>query len=167
MDTKQSVLVSEPLGFSNEYVISASPKAAETYHLKALSDLIEQAPQLRFGCTTAFSQREDCLPKMKSQFGIHFKSVLGLEGNIRYQAIDSDKVDVTDAYSTDAMTVKVKLVPRKDLFSKYPEIKPILEKLDHAITTEEMAKMNYAVDVDGKKASVVAHDFLVSKGLVD
>ena len=170
MDTKQSVLVSEPLGFSNEYVISASPKAAET--------------QLRFGCTTAFSQREDCLPKMKSQFGIHFKSVLGLEGNIRYQAIDSDKVDVTDAYSTDAMTVKVKLVPleddlsffppyeainllRKDLFSKYPEIKPILEKLDHAITTEEMAKMNYAVDVDGKKASVVAHDFLVSKGLVD
>ena len=82
------------------------------------------------------------------------------------------------------MTVKVKLVPleddlsffppyeainllRKDLFSKYPEIKPILEKLDHAITTEEMAKMNYAVDVDGKKASVVAHDFLVSKGLVD
>ena len=85
---------------------------------------------------------------MESQFGIHFKSVLGLEGNIRYQAIASDKVDVTDAYSTDAMTVKVALVPlkddlgffppyqdinlvRKDLFSKSPEIKPVLEQLHH------------------------------------
>ena len=183
MKSKYNVLVSKPLGFSNEYVISASPKSAETYHLEKLSDLVEQAPQLRFGCTTAFSQREDCLPKMEKQFGIHFRNVLGLEGNIRYQAINSDKVDVTDAYSTDAMTVKVKLVPlkddlgffppyeainltRKDLYSRYPEVRPVLKKLEHAITTKEMAEMNYEVDVEGKKANIVAHEFLEKKGLL-
>ncbi|CAB1249666.1 Choline-binding protein [Ruminococcaceae bacterium BL-6] len=183
MDQKHNVFVSEPLGFSNEYVISASPKAAKAYGLKTLSDLVANAPKLRFGCTTSFTQRKDCLPKMESQFGIHFKSVLGLEGNIRYQAIASDKVDVTDAYSTDAMTVKVALVPlkddlgffppyqainlvRKDLFSKSPEIKPVLEKLNNSITTKEMAQMNYDVDIGGKKADVVARDFLKRKGLI-
>lgn len=183
MDKEHNVFVSEPIGFSNEYVISASPEAAEKYNLATLSDLIVQAPRLRFGCTTAFTQREDCLPKMEKEFGIHFKSVLGVEGNIRYQAISSDEIDVTDAYSTDAMTVKVELVPleddleffppyeainlvRKDLFSRYPEIEPALRKLDDAITTQEMAKMNYAVDVDGEEASAVAHRFLAEKGLV-
>lgn len=120
---------------------------------------------------------------MESQFGIHFKEVIGLEGNIRYQAISSGEVEVTDAYSTDAMTVKVDLVPlkddlgffppyqavnlvRRDTLDRYPELPPLLSKLDGAITTQEMARMNYEVDVEGKNPKDVAYAFLAGKGLI-
>lgn len=183
MRDEHGVAVSAPLGFSNEYVISASPEAAASYGLDTLSDLVDNAQFLRFGCTTAFTQREDCLPKMESQFGIHFKEVVGLEGNIRYQAIDSGEVDVTDAYSTDAMTVKVKLIPltddlgffppyqainlaRQDTLDRYPELVPLLARLEGGITTEEMARMNYEVDVEGKNPKDVAVAFLTGKGLI-
>ncbi|MBC8535267.1 ABC transporter permease/substrate-binding protein [Feifania hominis] len=184
MADEHDIEVSKPLGFSNEYVISASPEAAEKYGLETLSDLIEAAGQLRFGCTTAFTQREDLLPKMEEDFGIEFKSVTGLEGNIRYQAISSGEVDVTDAFSTDAMTVKVDLVPlrddlsffppyqavnlvREDVFEQYPQLRELLAKLEGAITTREMAQMNYAVDVDGENPRNVAREYLKSKGLID
>lgn len=183
MRDEHDIFISQPLGFSNEYVISASPAAAEAYGLDSLSDLVDNAPFLRLGCTTAFTQREDCLPKMESQFGIHFKEVIGLEGNIRYQAISSGEVEVTDAYSTDAMTVKVDLVPlkddlgffppyqavnlvRRDTLDRYPELPPLLSKLDGAITTQEMARMNYEVDVEGKNPKDVAYAFLAGKGLI-
>ena len=183
MKDNYNINVSKSLGFSNEYVISASPEIAKKYNLTKLSDLIPLAPQLKLGCTTAFTQRDDLLPKMENELGIHFKSVDGLEGNIRYQAISSGQVDITDAFSTDAMTVKIDLVPleddisffppyeainlaRQDVFDEYPELEPLLKKLEGAITNKEMAQMNYEVDVDGQDPTAVARHFLESKGLI-
>ena len=145
--------------------------------------MITQAPNLRLGCTTAFTQREDLLPKMEEEFGINFKEVVGLEGNIRYQAITSGEVEVTDAYETDALVMKSNLVRleddisffppyqavnviRSDVLEEYPELEDVLSLLDNAITTDEMLEMNYQVDVEGKTTEEVAHDFLASKGLI-
>ena len=95
--------VSAPIGFSNTYVFAVSRDVSEKYGLTKLSQLISQAPNLRLGCTTAFTQREDLLPKLEKDYQVQFREVTGLEGNIRYQAISAGKVDVTDAYETDAM----------------------------------------------------------------
>ena len=71
-----------------------------------LSQLIEQAKTFALDVPTAFTQREDLLPKMEKDYDVQFKEVTGLEGNIRYQAINSGEIDVTDAYETDAMVMK-------------------------------------------------------------
>lgn len=41
-----------------------------------------------------------------------------------------------------------------------------MNKLAGMITTDEMLKMNYEVDVDGKTANEVAVTYLKSKGLL-
>ena len=104
---------------------------------------------------------------MKKDFGINFKEVVGLEGNIRYQAITSGEVEVTDAYETDALVMKSNLVRleddisffppyqavnvfRSEVLEDYPELMEVLPLLDNAITTDEMLEMNYQVDVEGK-----------------
>jgi len=180
---ERGVDVSKPLGFENTYVMSASPAAAERYGLKTLSDLFAHAGDLHLGCTSYFTQREDLLTRIEKEFNVHFKKVTGLEGNVRYQAITSGQIDVTDAYSTDAMTVKTKLVPLKDdsgffppyegvnmvsmrILKKYPKLKPLLQKLDGQISTEEMAQMNYEVDIEKKTPQQAAHEFLLRKGLI-
>ena len=52
------------------------------------------------------------------------------------------------------------------MFKRYPELREVLNKLDGALTTDEVLKMNYQVDVEGKTPKEVAHTFLVDKGLV-
>lgn len=183
MREDHDVFVSKPLGFSNKYAFAMSPEASEKYGITKLSQLIDNASSIRFGGTTSFLNREDLLPKLINDYGVEFKSVDPIEGNIRYQAIKSNQIDVTDAYTTDAMTVKVKLVmleddigffppyeainiARNDVFEKYPELVDLLAKLDGAITTEEMAQMNYEVDVESKDPRQVARDFLAKEGLI-
>ena len=175
--------LSAPLGCSNTYVLAVTRETSREYGIKTLSDLIQYAPQLRLGCTTAFTQREDLLPKMQKDLNLNFKEVTGLEGNIRYQAITSGKVDVVDAFETDAMIEKADLVPleddlhffppyqavnivRPEVFKRYPELREILSKLDGALTTEDMLKMNYKVDVERKTTEEVAHEYLTAKGLI-
>ena len=90
---------------------------------------------------------------------------------------------MTDAYETDAMVLKSDLVRleddisffppyqavnvvRNDVYERYPELEEVLKLLDGAITTDEMLEMNYQVDVEGMTAQEVAHNFLVSKGII-
>lgn len=188
-DVKEGMLeeydakVSKPLGSTNAYVLAVPKSVSEKYGLTKLSQLVDLAPNLRLGCTTAFTQREDLLPKMEKDLGVHFKEVKGLEGNVRYQALKAGEVDITDAYETDGLLIKEGLVPleddiqfflpyeginiyRADLVDRYPEIESVLSELDGALTTKEVAEMNYKVDIDGQTPKQVAHDFLKEKGLI-
>ena len=184
MESLYQMQVSKSLGFSNTYVFAVTPEISEKYGLTTLSRLIELSSELRMGCTTAFIQREDLLPKLEYEFGVDFKDVSGLEGNIRYQALASGKVDVTDAYETDALLLKeglVKLeddiaffppyqavsITREDTLAKYPELQVVMDRLEGAISTDEMMEMNYQVDVEGRTPKDVAVEFLRNKGLID
>lgn len=183
MQKDHKIHTSQPLGFNNTYVMSVKPETAEKFELKTLSDLIAKSDQLRLGCTVEFVDREDCLPLLESEHGVKFKEVNGLDASVRYTAIDSGKVDVVDAFSTDALLYKLGLVTleddisffppyyacnfvRQDTLDKYPELNDVLSKLDGQIDEKTMAGMNSAVDVDGKSAEEVAHQFLEEKGLL-
>ena len=106
-----------------------------------------------------------------------------MEPSLRYEAIDQGNVDVIDVFSTDPEIITHDLVMLEDdrgLFppyqgapllladtlKKYPELEPVLNKLAGLITTDEMLKMNYEVDVDGKTANEVAVAYLKAKGLL-
>lgn len=135
------------------------------------------------GCTAEFLHREDCLPGLEAKFGTQFKDVKALDATIRYQAVANGEVDVVDAFSTDALLKKLNLqglpddmgffppfyavsFTRGKLLEQHPELKDVFAKLDGQISDEEMRNMNYAVDVEGRDAHEVAHEFLVQKGLL-
>ena len=138
---------------------------------------------LTLGCTAEFLHREDCLPGLEAKFGTQFKDVKALDATIRYQAVANGEVDVVDAFSTDALLKKLNLqglpddmgffppfyavsFTRGKLLEQHPELKDVFAKLDGQISDEEMRNMNYAVDVEGRDAHEVAHEFLVQKGLL-
>ena len=184
MMERHNISVSEPIGFNNTYVMSVKPETAEKYNLKTLSDLIKNADKLDLGCTVEFVQREDCLPLLEKQYNMKFKKVSGLDAAIRYQAVDSDEVQVVDAFSTDALLAKLGLTTLEDdvhffppyyainftnqkVLDEHPELKPVLAKMDGLIDEKTMADLNSQVDIDGRDPKDVAHDFLVEKGLIE
>lgn len=183
MMSEHNIHTSKPLGFNNTYVMSVKPETAEAYGLETLSDLIGKSEELRLGCTVEFVDRDDCLPLLESEYGVKFKEVSGLDASVRYTAIDSGKVDVVDAFSTDALLYKLGLTVlpddigffppyyacnfvRQETLDKYPELEQVLSKLDGRIDEKTMAEMNSKVDVEGKSAEEVAHQFLEENGLL-
>lgn len=180
---EHGVCTSNPLGFNNTYVMSVKPETAEKYNLRTLSDLIEQSPNLRLGCTVEFLQREDCLPLLESQYHAAFDETSGLDASLRYDAIEAGEVDVVDAFATDALLNKLGLTMLEDdlqffppyyacnfvdqeLLDSDPKLADLLSRLDGLISEEDMAAMNAQVDIDGMDARDVAHTFLVSHRLV-
>ena len=178
-----NISVSAPLGYNNTYAMSVRPEIAEQYQLETLTDLMAVAPELRLGCTADFTQREDALPRLESPFHTKFGEVNALDVAVRYTAIDSGQVDVIDAFATDALLSKFDLVQleddasffppyyavnfiRQECLDEYPELKEVLALLDGRISNEAMAAMNAEVDLEGRNAADVAHDFLVEEGLI-
>lgn len=181
MRDEHDASVSAPLGFSNTYVLAMTREKSERMGTTTLSQLVARSGELRLGCTTAFMQRPDLLPKMRSALGVRFASVDGLEGNVRYQAVVSGRTDVTDAYETDAMLAKEDMVTlkddigffpayqavslaRRDALSAHPRLRALLARLEGAITPARMRAMNRQVDLDGKTPQDVALSFLREKG---
>ncbi len=97
--------------------------------------------------------------------------------NLVYRAIEEGKVDLIVGNSTDARIVLLDLVQltddrgyfppyeavpvvRKETLARYPEVAPALAELAGTITTEEMRRMNYQVDVEHQGAAQVAKEFL-------
>ena len=102
---------------------------------------------------------------------------------VRYIAIDSGQVDVIDAFATDASSPSLtwfswrmiaSFFPpyyavnfiRQECLDEYPELEEVLALLDGRISNEAMAAMNAEVDLEGRNAADVAHDFLVEEGLI-
>ncbi|MGC4386756.1 glycine betaine ABC transporter substrate-binding protein, partial [Streptococcus suis] len=102
---------------------------------------------------------------------------------LRYQAIKNGDVQIVEAFSTDSKVVTYKLkileddkelfppyqaapLLTKETLDKYPELEQVLGVLAGKISTEEMTRMNYAVDVEGKSAEQVAREYLEQEGLL-
>lgn len=183
LDEEHNVYTSAPLGFNNTYIMSVKPETAKKYNLKTLTDLMKIAPELKLGCTMEFVQREDCLPLLETTFNTKFKEVSGLDASVRYTAIDSNQVDVIDAFTTDALLSKIGLTTleddtkffppyyacnfvREDTLEKYPELRELLSKLDGLFDEETMSILNAKVDIDGQNEVTVAREFLKEKGLI-
>ena len=181
--SKDNLVTSKPLGFNNTYVLSVRPEFAQQHNLKKMSDLLAISDTLSLGCTAEFMQREDALPGLEKRFGTKFKDVKALDATIRYQAVANGEVDVVDAFSTDALLKKLNLqglpddvhffppfyavsFTRGEVLEKNPELKDVFHKLEGQISDEDMRGLNYAVDVEGRDAHEVAHEFLVRKGLL-
>ncbi len=119
---------------------------------------------------------------MQQRYGLNLL-VQTMDPALRYQAIAQGKVQVVDAYSTDAELTRYHLVTLQDdqhLFPPYqgaplmrratlkqhPEIAKSLNKLAGKISAAEMSRMNYEVSVQGKSAHQVAKTYLTQHGLL-
>ena len=172
----------KPMEYQNTYAVAVPRAIAEKYGLKTISDLKKVEGQLKAGFTLEFNDRDDGNRGLQKVYGLNL-NVATMEPSLRYQAIQSGDIQITDAYSTDAEITRYDLVVLEDdkqlfppyqgaplmkeaLLKQHPELEGVLNVLAGKITAEQMSRMNYEVGVEGKSAETVAREFLQSEGLL-
>ncbi len=129
-----------------------------------------------------FINRDDGLPGLEKAYGFKFSKVVELDLGLVYTQIGK-KCDFGEVFSTDGRIVANKLAildddkkffvdynaaltMRQETLTKYPAIAELMAPVSKALTSEEITKLNAAVDVDGKKESDVAKQWLQDKKLL-
>ncbi|UBH09140.1 ABC transporter permease/substrate-binding protein [Macrococcus armenti] len=173
----------KPMKYNNTYALAVKRSYAKDHNLKTISDLEKVKDDIRVGFTLEFNDRNDGYKGIQKKYGIKFNQVKTMEPKIRYQAIEQDKIDLIDAYSTDAELKKYDMVVLKDdkhLFPPYqgapllkqstikdnPEVVRALKLLANKISDEEMQAMNYEVTYNDKTPESVAKAYLKKEGII-
>ena len=171
------------LGFNNTYGIAVRTEIAEQYNLKTLSDLAAVAPQLVFGANYDFFERLDGFDALCQAYGLQFKDTVDMEMGLKYDAIRQKEIDVVNAFTTDGQLSSSNVtvleddkgfypsymcgfVVRDEALAAHPELLDVFKKVEKILTDEEMARMNYQVEVEGQEPAAVATSFLKEAGLL-
>ena len=170
-------------GFENTFGLAVRKDIAQKYNLQTYSDLARVSGQLTFGGEYDFFEREDGYTALCAAYGMTFKNTVDLDIGLKYEAMSQGKIDAMIVFTTDGKlnTANVVIlkddrhffasyqagnVVRSEVLQKHPELKDLLDSLTNTITNEDMARMNYEVETNGREPKDVAHEYLVSKGLV-
>ena len=180
---EQGIRVSRPFGFNNTYALGMKEEIAEEAGIRAISDL-RAHPALRFGFSNEFMDRGDGWPSLRDRYGLPHRDVRGLDHDLSYRGLESEAIEVTDLYSTDAEIeyyglrvleddlrhfpeYDAVLVYRADLLSRAPEALAAVLGLEERISADAMIAMNRRAKLDRVPETRVAADFLAgSLGLV-
>lgn len=171
-------------GFNNTYALVCRKDTADQYNLKTTSEMAAVSENLVFGANPDYIERQDGYGILKETYNLNFKDVKDIDIGLKYQAMQSGDIDVTNGYTTDAQLSRddvvvleddkhlqvnyfCSTVVRNETLEKYAGLEDVLELMEGLISDKEMATMNYAVEVDGKDEAEVAKAFLVSKGLIE
>jgi osmoprotectant transport system permease protein len=95
------ITMSRPLGFNNTYAIGMKDSLAARLGITKISDLKDH-PDLKFGFTNEFMDREDGWQGLRIHYGLPQTFVRGLDHDLAYRGIASESIHVIDLYSTDA-----------------------------------------------------------------
>lgn len=173
-------------GFNNTYTLAVRGDVARQYDLTTTSDLSAVSGELRFGGNPDYIEREDGFPALCSTYGLDFLSVSDIDIGLKYQALNSGDIDVTNAFTTDAQLANpdadvvvladdkglqvnyyCSTVVRQDVLEEYPGLEEVLMQMDGLLSDGEMAGLNYLVEVEGLDEQDVARAFLEEKGLLE
>ncbi|WP_297630489.1 glycine betaine ABC transporter substrate-binding protein [uncultured Clostridium sp.] len=170
-------------GFENNFGLVIRKDLAEKYNIKTYSDLAKYSKELVFGAEYDFYEREDGYKGLCDTYGLKFKKAIDLDIGLKHKAINEKKIDVMNVFTTDGQlttsdvvilkddksfynTYYCGTIIRKEILNEYPELEEVLMKMDGIINEEEMAKLNYEVEGNGKDEGTVAKDFLREKGII-
>lgn len=160
-----------PLGFNNGYALAMREDDAARLGIATLSDLARSTAPLRFGLSHEFLVRADGWPALQRAYGLKQEPGSGLDHGLAYQALAGGKVDVVDAYTTDAQIARLRLRVLRDdraFFPRYDAVLLMRATLDERplaalagrIDDDAMRALNAEVEVDGRTFEAVARGFL-------
>ncbi|MGD8458371.1 MAG: glycine betaine ABC transporter substrate-binding protein [Anaerolineales bacterium] len=174
-----------PTAFNNTYCLTMKADKADELGIETLTDLSTAAPDLVFGTTQEFTERDDGLPGLQTAYGgFQFAEVVALDPGLKYAGIDEGDLDVTTCFGTDGQIAAFDLVVleddlgfwppypvgpviRQEVLDENPEIATILDNLAPLLDGPTMAGLNWEVDGNSREADEVAREFLVNNGLID
>lgn len=173
---RDNLRMSEPLGFHNNYALAIQKETAQKLDIQTISDL-KKHPELSFGFTKSFVDRDDGWNKLKTHYGFSNRQIDGMSHDRAYKALKKGNVDVIDVYTTDASirdmnltlleddrdfwpSYEAVILYRSHLEKKAPYVLKALQNLAGTISNQQMREMNWEVDVSGKSTREVAKKFV-------
>ncbi|MBI9087922.1 MAG: glycine/betaine ABC transporter substrate-binding protein [Desulfobacterium sp.] len=177
------------VALNDTYTLMMKKDQADQAGIKTIGDFgaaVNKDPKkLVLAVNSEFWERPDGIKKLMKIYGfrVPISQIKKMDTGLTYIALKNGDVDVAMGLSTDGrisaygfcnLTDNKKFFPaynpapviRKVVLDQYPEIRDILKPLAEKLTTEEMQKLNKAVDVDHEKVSTVALTWLKANGLI-
>jgi osmoprotectant transport system substrate-binding protein len=182
-----------PAPMNNTYAFAVRSEAVpELGGVASLSDIAKLPVEQRTFCVESeFASRNDGFQPMLKAYGIPLGDPNGVpRDNVRlldtgaiYTATDNGACNFGEIFTTDGrikalgLTVleddkhffpayNVAPVVQTELLEQYPEVKDVLSQITPKLTDEVLIELNRRVDVEGEDPGDVAHDWMVSEGLV-
>nr|MBA3601669.1 glycine/betaine ABC transporter substrate-binding protein [Acidobacteriota bacterium] len=176
---KFDLTVSPPLGFSNDFAILIRGDAARKNNLKTISEAVPLSNNWQAGFGQDFMSRADGYAGFSKAYNFNFtKQPREMDLSLTYRALASSQVDLIAGNSTDGLISALDLFqladdrryfpPYQAVFiargDKFESLSETFERLNNQISTEEMRRLNYAVDADKRAPKDAASDWLKQKG---
>ncbi len=170
-------------GFNNTYCLTVRGEVAREHDLKTCSDLTAVADRLVFGGNPDYIERADGFGAVCETYGYNFREIRSIDIGLKYAALESASIDVTNGYTTDAqlgvqdvvaleddrhlqVNYFCSTVVREDSLASHPGLEEVLMQMDGLLSDREMAGLNAAVEIEGKDEAEVARAYLTEKGLL-
>ncbi|RJQ90660.1 glycine betaine ABC transporter substrate-binding protein [Amycolatopsis panacis] len=172
---------------NDQYAFATTEAYAAKNNLKTTTDLanfLKSNPdQARFCLETEFTSRQDGFPAAVKAYGFQQPKIENFGIGTIYSAVANGTCPVGEVFTTDGrisgLNLRVleddkKAFPqynaavtlRTDFLNQHPQLRGPLEKVTAAIDNKQMVELCKQVDVEGKDAGTVAHDWMLSKGFI-
>lgn len=175
---KFDLIVSPPLGFSNDFAILVRGDVARKQNLKTISDAVPSSKNWQAGFGQDFMSRADGYAGFSKAYNFDFsRQPREMDLSLTYRALASGELDLIAGNSTDGLIAALdlfQLADDKKYFPPYQAVfiarrdksailQAVFEKLNGAISTDEMRKLNYAVDGEKRVPKDVAAEWTKNK----
>ncbi len=169
--------ISPPLGFSNDFAILIRGAVARDENLRTVSDAVPVSKNWQAGFGQDFMSRADGYAGFAKAYDFNFsKQPREMDLSLTYRALAAGQIDIIAGNSTDGLIAALDLFQLEDDKKYFPPYQAVfiyrndkaeilretLEKLNNAVSTEEMRKLNYAVDGEKKQPKTVAENWLAA-----
>ncbi len=168
--------ISRSFGFNNTYALAMREHVAEKLQISRVSDL-QNHKELKVAFSHEFLNRPDGYPGLQRSYQLSFLNVRGVQHALAYEALETDQIDLTDIYSTDAKVKSLGLrvleddrsffteyLPvafvKKSFKEKFPGAWAVIENLEGQIDESSMIEMNSQVDIAQVSYKKVISDFV-------
>lgn len=170
-----SLTLSPSLGFANDFAILVRGDVARQNNLKTISDAVPLTRDWQAGFGQDFMSRADGYTGFVRAYGFSFtKQPREMDLSLTYRALAAGEVDIIAGNSTDGLISALDLVQLGDDRRYFPpyqavfiarnevsdRLRPAFRRLENAISTEEMRRMNYEVDANKRLPRDVAAEWL-------
>ncbi len=174
---KFDLVVGPPLGFANDFAILVRGEVARENGLQTISDAVPLARNWQAGFGQDFMSRADGYPGFAKVYAFNFaKQPREMDLSLTYRALQSGELDIIAGNSTDGLISALDLFQLKDDRHYFPPYQAVFiarstklgvlnaafQKLNNAISTEEMRNLNYEVDGNKRSPHEVAAEWVRS-----
>jgi glycine betaine/choline ABC-type transport system substrate-binding protein len=163
-----------PLGFENTFAMVVRNDAG----IRSLSEAVKSSKPWRLGVGYEFLKRPDGLEGMLRTYPLRIEGApIAMDLGLLYSALQSGKVDMAAANSTDGLLsvlpvialaddknyfppYQCSLIVREDTLTRHSGLRKALEALSGKFDASLMRKLNYAIDGEHRSVKDVAAEAL-------